>query len=357
MKAVTKILKRIVRIVKIVSLINWLQFWRQYHSDSEILLWIPRISFVYFGTDAFIWDMATIEGLLKRGEKIGVFCGKGIGKYHHKKIFFSISSDYNVYKFDDYTSILAHITRQLEFQNNVVFPKSNESRLWENKAYMHHLFDRADVHTPKTKIIHNLNELVDDQFEFPFLIKAEHSCASEGLYKVSNWADIVALADKADFKNQNTQIIVQELINMRRDLRVILVGEEIVLHYWRINLQKDWRPTSTSYGSQVDFVSFPDRWKKHILKTFRSLNMTTGAFDIAWENDDLSTVPLYLEISPFYQPNPNIEVGKHAYAFYKQKFRLFRSWDAKYVAEVFRIKDKQVNAYLDEHLELSNSSF
>ncbi|MBE9601661.1 RimK family alpha-L-glutamate ligase [Pedobacter sp. MC2016-24] len=357
MKAITKVLKRLVRITKIISLINWLQFWKQYDSTSKILLWIPSLSFRYLGTDAFIWDMATISGLLSRSENFCIFFGKGIGKYHDKKIFFSMSSVYNIYKFDDYTSILSHITRQLEFQNNVIFPKSNEARLWENKAYMHHVFNRADVHTPKTKIIHNLNELVDDPFEFPFLIKAEHSCASEGLYKVSDWVDIVALADKPDFKNQNAQIVVQELINMRRDLRVILVDEEIVLHYWRINLEKDWRPTSTSYGSQVDFVSFPDQWTKHILKTFRSLNMTTGAFDIAWENDDLNTVPLYLEVSPFYQPNPNIDVGKQAYAFYKQKFRLFRSWDAKYVAEVFRIKDKQVNAYLDEQLELSKASF
>ncbi|WP_264291210.1 hypothetical protein [Aliarcobacter butzleri] len=33
-------------------------------------------------------------------------------------------------------------------------------------------------------------------------------------------------------------------------------------------------------------------------------NLDTGAFDIAWNNDDLNTEPYFLEVSPFYQPNP-----------------------------------------------------
>ena len=30
---------------------------------------------------------------------------------------------------------------------------------------------------------------------------------------------------------------------MKRDLRVIIVNDEIVLHYWRINNSAEWKPT------------------------------------------------------------------------------------------------------------------
>jgi glutathione synthase/RimK-type ligase-like ATP-grasp enzyme len=191
-----------------------------------------------------------------------------------------------------------------------------------------------------------MKHLLNAKIQFPYLIKAEHSCASEGLYKISGFSDLAGLIADQNFMRKNRNIIAQELINMRKDLRVILVNGEIVLHYWRINPDKDWKPTSTSYGSQVDFDFFPEQWRQHIIDTFLSLELTTGAFDITWRDDDLSTEPIYLEVSPFYQPNPKMELKKKSYAFYKQHFSFFNSWDVKYVDVVFSIKQKQVKAYL-----------
>lgn len=346
MEPITRVLKRLARIFQIIVSIKWIRFWKLYHSKSEILIWIPNLSLLYFGSDAFIWDMATIAGLVAENKEFRIVTGKKIGKYHDKKIFFSINNRYNIYGFDDYTNILLHITRQLEIQGNEVFPKQCETIFWENKTYMHQRFYMARVHEPRTRIFDSMKHLLNAKMQFPYLIKAEHSCSSEGVFKIAGYADLARLVADSGFIRKNRHIIAQELINMRKDLRVILVDGEIVLHYWRINKDKDWKPTSTSYGSEVDFDSFPEHWRQHIIDTFRSLELTTGAFDITWQNDDLSTEPIYLEVSPFYQPNPKMEVRKKAYAFYKQHFSLFNSWDAKYVDVVFRIKQKQVKAYL-----------
>ena len=62
-----------------------------------------------------------------------------------------------------------------------------------------------------------------------------------------------------DFQNK---IIVQELLNIRKDLRVIVIGNEIFLHYWRINLGGEWRPTSTGFGSKVDFINYPNNGER-----------------------------------------------------------------------------------------------
>lgn len=343
-------LKRISRIVRIILAIDWFKLLRLYDSKSEILIWIPFRSIKYFGSDAFIWDMATIAGLIAENKRINIVFSQTIGKYHNKKIFFSISGRYNIYKFDNYTHVLSHITTQLEQQGNSVFPKHSETMLWENKTYMHQVFNMAGVNEPKTQIFESLEGLIDADVHYPFLIKAEHSSGSEGLYKISSLKDLADLVSNKKFVAENKHIIVQELINMRRDLRVILVKGEIVLHYWRINLSNEWKPTSTSYGSKVDFDFFPEQWREHIIETFKSLNITTGAFDVTWQNDDLSTSPIYLEVSPFYQPNPKMEVKDKVYAFYKQHFSLFNSWDVKYVDVVFNIKHKQVKAYLEDSL-------
>lgn len=292
--------------------------------------------------------MATVFAFQKEQLPFRIVTGNAIGRYYDKKIFFSINDLYNVYRFDDYTSILLHITSQLELQGNAVFPKYTETIFWENKAYMHEQFSAARVHEPPTQIYTSINELLTTNLSYPFLIKEEHSCSSQGLHKINSYSDLVDVVCKESFVRRNKHIIVQELINMRRDLRVILVKGEIVLHYWRINNSKEWVPTSTSYGSSVDFGSFPEQWRTHIISTFQSLNLVTGAFDITWQNDDLLTEPIYLEVSPSYQPNPKMEVRGKAYAFYKQHFQLFNSWDTKYVDIVFSIKQKQVKAYLSQ---------
>lgn len=356
MDLIIKILKRISRIIRIIANINWHRFRKLYHSKSEVLLWIPRISLKYFGTDAFIWDMATIAALIKRNQPFKLVSGRSIGKNHFKKIFFSLGNQYNVYGFKNYTDILHHITVQLEFQDNQVFPSSHETALWENKAHMHRIFKRAKVNEPETIVFDSFDELINANVNFPFLIKAEHSCSSEGLYKISSWVDLADMVTDHEFNRQNRHIIVQELINMRKDLRVILVKDEVVLHYWRINPDKEWKPTSTSYGSEVDFDFFPEQWREHIINTFKKLGITTGAFDITWENDDLSTPPVYLEVSPYYQPNPKMDTRKRPYFFYKKNFRLFNSWDTRYVDLVFTIKEKQVDAYLENaSAELSST--
>ncbi|PST83251.1 hypothetical protein C7T94_11710 [Pedobacter yulinensis] len=342
-----KILKRFRRLAAIITLIRWPWLFRCYSRKASILLWIPKLSLRYFGTDAFVWDMATLASLVRKGERFRVVTGLQIGRFHNKKIFFTLSGTYNVYGFADHTSVLQHVAMQLEQQGNQVYPASREVLFWENKAHMHRAFKQLGVNEPESSICEDPATLLHMHPRFPFLIKSEHSCASKGLYKIGSRQELEQLIRDPEFQKYNKRIIVQELINMRRDLRVILVGKEIVAHYWRINLAPEWRPTATSKGSKVDFDSFPEHWRSHIQETFATLGLTTGAFDITWQNDDLDTPPLYLEVSPFYQPNPRMAAGNTPYSNYKTGLQLRRSWDVGYVRLIFAIKHKQVAAYLD----------
>jgi hypothetical protein len=140
---------------------------------------------------------------------------------------------------------------------------------------------------------------------------------------------------------------------MRADLRAIVVGDRVVLHYWRRNTAAEWRPTSTSRGSVVDFWNFPEQWRSAIVDAVRKLGLRTGALDIAWEKDDTLTPPLILEVSPVYQPNPEPPPRYRHMPYYEYKKKCFvpGSYFVKYIDTVFSIKKKLYDLYFSGDAE------
>lgn len=318
--------------------------------EARIVLWIPSLTpTIYFRGGLFIKDLALIKSLKERSLPFTVHVGLKIGKYNNCVIFYHLSDRYNVYSFNNHMSAWEYISEQLEKQRNLVFYTSREIKYWENKIYMYDKFAEYGIPHPRTRIIEEITDLQDKDVSFPLLVKDMHSRGSQGIFKINDLNELKELIESPAAKQKNNgKFIVQELLNMRRDLRVIVVGEEIVLHYWRINKTDAWLPTSTGFGSEVDFDDFPEAWRNHIVTTFKKLGITTGAFDIAWQNDDLSLPPLYLEVSPSYQPNPKPLQKVEYYGLWKKSFSMVNNYDKAYIDLVFEIEDK----YLEECLKL-----
>lgn len=341
-----RIVKGFIRILIILVRINWFDFFKYYDRKSDLILWIPQKKINYFIGDAILWDAATVFSFLNSRKKFRIFYGNKIGRLNGMKIFHTINRGLNIFSFSNYRDIYKHIACQLESQGNLLYPSMEEINYWENKAYMHTQFLRLDVSEPKTKLF-SFSELDKlRNLKFPYLIKEEHAFSANGVHKIDDEKSLENLLESSLFKSRNDVIIVQELINMRKDLRVILVGGEIVHFYWRINKSDKWKPTSTSFGSEVDFSNFPENWRDFIISTFSKFNITTGAFDITWQNDDINSVPLFLEISPVYQPNPKIEMKGKNYSYYKKSFSPFNLYDSEFIDLIFRIKKKQID-YID----------
>jgi len=331
-----RILKTIYQVEKKLKLNN---------CNADYIIWMPfwyKKQFLL--SDDYVKILALYNALAKRKYNVTIYTKKNIGRFYNKKIFIIGTKMFNIYNFFDYTSILHLIVEELEKQDNTVFPNSYQIKFWENKDFMHKEFERLSINTPKTKIIYSLEELKTYNFTYPFLLKEIHSCSANGIYKINSWDDLVRY-ENINFKEG---ILVQELLNIKRDLRVILIGNEIVLHYWRINLSNEWKPTSTGYGSMVDFETFPEQWRKWIIKQFSKLNLDTGAFDIAWQNDDLKTTPYILEVSPFYQPNPKPPKKLLIpYGEWKKSFSLINNYDKSFIELVFDIYDKYIDYILN----------
>ncbi len=324
--------KRLFRFLVCIGKINWVKLIKNYSDREGVVVVIPGIIKNYF-INSLELDLINIAVLLNLNQKIKIHIGKDFSKFSGRKICYNPSHLFNTSNTLSNAEHIASIVKKAEMRNNLVFLSSNEIMLWENKEYMHNQFEVLNIRTPKT-VLYDITDKQDTkQLKFPLLVKELHSHASLGVHQCLTEKDFIDLISQHSFKLKNSKIIVQELLNIRKDLRVILSGNEILLHYWRINMGAEWKPTSTSHGSGVDFITFPEKWRDYIISTFQKLQITTGAFDIAWQNDDLETEPYFLEVSPFYQPNPavDLENKKYSYGQFKKKVLFKNSWDKLYI--------------------------
>lgn len=345
-----KSLKKLQTIFYCIYRINWIMFFKLYNKNAKNVLWFYPFYREHFCTQSVEREFGAINSFITNNQPFKIIFSKKIGKIKNSNVFFFSTQHYNEHKFINYTNILHFISKQLESQQNKVYPMSEECLFWENKIYMHQKFAELNVNHPKSFIINikNFNENSTIPLAFPFLIKEPHSCSSLGLYKINNTIEFNEKVFGINgLLNKNGELILQQLVNMRKDMRITLVGDEICLHYWRINKQKEWRPTATGYGSDVDFISFPEKWRQHLIAEFKKFNMTSLAADITFENDDINTTPLILEVSPFYQPNPAVDLSliNVPYGVYKKQFKLKNSWDIKFVDIIFDLQDKILKKY------------
>ncbi len=332
-------IKRFYRLVYILSHIPWLKAFKLYSREEGIVVLIPGIFRNYF-INSLELDIANLIALLNLNQKYKLSFGKSIHGFSNRYIVLNTTDSFNT--IHDMGSVhgMYRVINELEKNGNVVYPNSYDVMYWENKVYMYQRFMDLGINHPKTTFYHSRQEILNTDLVFPCLLKEVHSHASLGVHLLKSKGDLITLLDAQDLLDRNRILIVQDLINIRKDLRVVLVANHIVSHYWRINLSSEWKPTSTSHGSDVDFVSFPEQWRDHIVKEFSKLKMITGAFDIAWQDDDLSTQPLFLEVSPSYQPNPpfNVRMKPYSYGQFKKRFSIFSSWDKLYINEILRIR-------------------
>ncbi len=347
-----KILKKVQVIYFCIAKINWSLFFKLYDKNAEVILWYYPFYRKKMLLQSVERDFAFIDAFIKLNIPFRIYFGKKIGQFYNKTIFYSNTKYYDQNGFSNYTSTLVHISKSLEEQNNKVYPTSHESLFWENKILMHEYFKKLNINEPKTFFIKSIQDANNVPLQFPYLLKEPHSSSSMGLYKIESLKHLEEIITQNNLFLKNEQLIVQELLNMRKDLRVIVTGNEINLHYWRINQSKDWKPTATGYGSNVDFVTFPEQWKEHILETFKKLNLTSAGFDITWQNDDMNTEPIYLEVSPFYQPNPSVDISSLdcPYGAYKKQLKFKNSWDKRFVDVVFELQFEVVKHFMKTKL-------
>lgn len=337
----------------LLSRVSWYRMIRAIDRNSSTVVWICQDSSLstlraYVTGNRFLNDLALLDALVRRGERFGLKVGPALGEMSSKRLFYTISRQFEASEATNHSARLLNTIGALERSANLVLPTRSEASLWENKGHMHREFARLGVRCPETWIVDGTAALSSIEREpFPLLLKEVHKAGSAGVHRMDDYP-MLRREIASRMEQGQTEFVVQRLLDMRRDLRVILVDGRIVLHYWRINHGKEWRPTSTSHGSSVDFASFPELWRTWMIDSFNRLGITTGAFDVAWEQDDIETEPYILEVSPAYMPNPpQPDAYRHlTYAEYKRLQFPRPRYLFDFVDLVFAIKRDVVEAYV-----------
>ena len=329
---------------------------RNKNSNNVVIVYpnIPQRILQYFYSDAFVSDLALISAVVEHKKDFRLKIGmRNMKDVVSSSVFFNMGNRFNRFEFRNYNRAIIQFIEQLKSQNNNVYPNIAEVQWWENKAYMHRRFDELGIRTPDSYIL-NLHEEPEIRFEFPVLLKEIHSCGARGIYKVDNREEFLKTASDPDIIQRNEFLIVQKLIRIDRDLRVVLVDGEILFHHWRQNEEistEDFTPTTYSKGKQGDFGNFPEQWREYTIDSFRKTGLAAGAFDMAWEDNDYSNPPYIFEISPSFFPNPEPpESISKPYGDYKHGLTWSNPWEKHYVKQLFRVKHRLVGAYLGQNV-------
>jgi hypothetical protein len=255
----------------------------------------------------------------------------------------------------DYSRQVHEFAQGLERQGNTLFCSADETRYWENKAYMHRRLDEVGVAVPPTTVVTAETAGAAALDAEPLLVKEEHAAGSSGLHFFATAAEAQDFLRDYRFR-PGESLIVQGLVpGATRDLRVTMVGDRAIpdATYWRIKSDEAlassrWTPTATTYGTRVVHEEIPPAVVARLAEQLRALGVRTAGVDLIWPDDDLSQPPLMLEFSPYYQPNPPkpARYDEWTYKRYKQRAHVKDG----YLAGQFRVYREIARELLDQGL-------
>jgi ribosomal protein S6--L-glutamate ligase len=159
-----------------------------------------------------------------------------------------------------------------------VFPSEASYRLGHDKIEMTRAFEVvAPVNTPHTRIAPNTPRHAEDLWQemgLPFVAKLPKASQGNGVWLITDhrqWRD---------YLNSTDILYVQEYLPIDRDVRVIVVGTEVVSAYWRCQSERGFY-NNIAQGGTVDYSPVPVQVTDLALHLARSLDINHAGFDIA----------------------------------------------------------------------------
>ena len=163
------------------------------------------------------------------------------------------------------------------FQRSV-FPSINTYHLGFDKIQMTRAFMvRFPENTPHTMILPKQDhamERIPDQMTFPFVVKEVRNSQGKGVFLVKNRSEFMAYA------KENEILYAQEYLDIHRDLRVVWVGNKVVLAYWRVAAPGGFL-NNVAAGGTIDYDNIPEEAIRLVTQVCRTLNIDYAGFDVA----------------------------------------------------------------------------
>ena len=159
-----------------------------------------------------------------------------------------------------------------------IFPSVSSYHLGHNKVEMTRAFEVvAREHVPYTRILPRTEGVVEailDDLPLPFVAKEIHNSMGRGVYLIENRGDLQRYAAA------NHMLYVQELLPIDRDVRVVIVGDDVVTAYWRIAPPGGFY-TNVARGGEISFDDVPPAAVDLAQRVAAELSVNHAGFDVA----------------------------------------------------------------------------
>lgn len=167
--------------------------------------------------------------------------------------------------------------------NKQIFPSIQSLQLGYSKIEMTRaLWTVCPEFVPYTEILGNSKANIDavlNTFPFPFVAKESRNSMGKGVFLIENKQDFLDYASKVD-----TFYIQEYLENDGRDLRVCIIGDEIVAAYWRIGANGEFLH-NVARGGDISYDFIPQDACELVLSVAKQLNINHAGFDIMYSNN------------------------------------------------------------------------
>ena len=134
------------------------------------------------------------------------------------------------------------------------FPSHNNYKYAQDKIRQTAIFQMLDIPHPETRVFYGKKQQkkITACFEFPFIAKqARGSSMGKGVFLINDKKELEGYLETCP-----GPAYIQQYYPIDRDMRIIIIGKEIALAYWRVAQPGEFR-TNVHQGGQIRFDPLP----------------------------------------------------------------------------------------------------
>ena len=159
-----------------------------------------------------------------------------------------------------------------------IFPSLAGYHLGHDKIEMTRaLWALCPEHVPRTMILPatcNCIAEILDGFDFPFVAKEVRNSMGRGVHLIESRCDFDA------YCRHNDVLYVQEFLPIKRDLRIVYVGDKVIGAYWRTGREGGYR-NNVAQGGHIDYDNIPHSAMELVARVAHAMNIDHAGFDVA----------------------------------------------------------------------------
>ena len=161
------------------------------------------------------------------------------------------------------------------------FPNAHTYRFAQDKIKQTAYFQMRGIPHPRTQVFFGPKQKgrIEDLFSFPLIAKQPRGSAlGEGVFLIRTKAAL------EQYLGAPHPAYIQEYLPIDRDIRAVVIGDQIAHAYWRIAPDDDFR-TNLGVGGRIDLSPVPDTALELALHTARACQWDDVGIDICLYKD------------------------------------------------------------------------